>query len=53
MYNGVLINITSNEEVGGVRCADPMSVALSSKLLLLLLRWWKNRPKGFSMVKIA
>ena len=30
----VFIDITSNEEVGGVRCADPMSVASSSKLLL-------------------
>ena len=46
MYKGVLINITSNEEVGGVRCADPMSVAPSSKLLLLLLRWWKIGQKG-------
>ena len=46
MYNGVLIKITSNEEVGGVRCADPMSVAPSSELLLLLLRWWKIGQKG-------
>ena len=46
MYNGVLINITSDEEVGGVRCTDPMSVAPSSKLLLLLFRWWKIGQKG-------
>ena len=46
MCNGVLIKITSNEEVGGVRCADPMSVAPSSELLLLLLRWWKIGQKG-------
>ena len=48
MYNGVLINITSNEEVGGVRCADPMSVAPSSKLLPFLFRWWKWAKKVLS-----
>ena len=37
----IFIDITSDEEVGGVRCAGPMSVASSSKLLLLLLQWWK------------
>ena len=47
------IYVTSDEEVGGVRCAGPMSVASSSKLLLLLLQWWKIGQKGFSMVKIA
>ena len=34
MCNSDFIYVTSNEEVGGVRCADPMSVAPSSKLLL-------------------
>ena len=41
MYNGDFFDITSDEEVGGVRCAGPMSVASSSKLLLFLFRWWK------------
>ena len=30
MYNGDFIDITSDEEVSGVRCAGPMSVASSS-----------------------
>ena len=42
----IFIDITSDEEVGGVRCAGPMSVALSSELLLILLRWWKIGQKG-------
>ena len=46
MCNVDCIDITSDEEVGGVRCADPMSVAPSSELLLLLLRWWKIGQKG-------
>ena len=37
----VFINVTSDEEVDGVHCADPMSVAPSSKLLLFLFRWGK------------
>ena len=41
MCNGDFIYVTSNEEVDGVRCAGPMSVASSSKLLLFLFRWWK------------
>ena len=41
MCNSDFIYVTSNEEVGGVRCAGPMSVAPSSKLLLFLFRWWK------------
>ena len=45
MYNGDFIDITSDEEVGGVRCAGPMSVAPSSELVLLLLRWWKIGQK--------
>ena len=45
--------ITSDEEVGGVRCAGPMSVAPSSELFLLLLRWWKIGQRWFSIVKIA
>ena len=36
MCNGDYIYVTSNEEVDGVRCAGPMSVALSSKLLPFL-----------------
>ena len=46
MCNVDCIDITFDEEVGGVGCADPMSVAPSSKLLLLLLRWWKIGQKG-------
>ena len=42
----IFIDITSDEEVGGVRCAGPMSVASSSKLLLFLLRWWKWAKKS-------
>ena len=49
----IFIDVTSNEEVGGVRCAGLMSVASSSKLLLLFLRWWKMGQKEFSMVKVA
>ena len=45
MCNVDCIDITSDEEVGGVRCAGPMSVASSSKLLPFLFRWWKNGPK--------
>ena len=37
----IFIDITSNEEVGGVRCAGPVSTASSSKLLPFLFRWWK------------
>ena len=53
MYKKFCICITSDEEVGGVRCAGPMSVAPSSELLLLLLRWWKIGQRWFSKVKIA
>ena len=35
------IYVTSDEEVGGVCCAGPMSVAPSSELLPFLFRWWK------------
>ena len=45
MCNTDFIYVTSNEEVGGVRCAGPMSVAPSSKLLLFLFRWWKWAKK--------
>ena len=49
----IFIDITSNEEVGGVRCAGPMSVASSSKLLPFLFWWWKMGQKEFSMVNVA
>ena len=45
--------ITSDEEVGGVRCAGPMSVAPSSKLLPFLFYGGGNGPKGFSMMEMA
>ena len=44
----IFIDVTSNEEVGGVRCAGPMSVAPSSELLLLFLRWWKWAKRGLN-----
>ena len=40
------IDVTSNVEVGEVRCAGPMSVAPSFKLLLLFLQWWKWAKRG-------
>ena len=40
------INVTSNEEVGEVCRAGPMSVAPSFKLLLLFLQWWKWAKRG-------
>ena len=49
----IFIDVTSDEEVDAVRCVGPMSVASSSKMLLLLLGWWKMGQKEFSMVKIA
>ena len=49
----IIIDVTSNEEFDGVRCAGPMSVDSSSKLLLFLFRWWKWAKKEFSMVKVA
>ena len=49
----VFIDVTSNEEVDGVRCAGPMSVASSSKLLLFPFSGGGNGPKEFSMVKVA
>ena len=45
MCNGDFIYVTSNEEVDGVHCAGPISVAPSSKLLLFLFRWWKWAKK--------
>ena len=46
MSNGIFfIYVTSDEEVGGVRCAGPMSAASSSKLLLFLFWWWKWAKK--------
>ena len=49
----IFINVTSNVEVGEVRCAGPMSVAPSFKLLLLFLQWWKWAKKGALTVKVA
>ena len=49
----VFIDITSNEEVDGVRCAGPMSVASSSKLLPFLFLVVEMGQKEFSMVKVA
>ena len=42
----IFINVTSDVEVGEVRCAGPMSVALSFKMLLLFLQWWKWDKRG-------
>ena len=41
----IFIDVTSNEEVDGVRCAGPMSVASSSKLLLFPSPVVENGPK--------
>ena len=49
----IFIDITSNEEVGGVCCAGPMSVASSSKLLLFPFPVVEMGQKEFSMVKVA
>ena len=46
MYKKFCICITSDEEVGGVHCAGPMSVAPNFKLLLLFLQWWKWAKRG-------
>ena len=42
----IFIDVTSDVEVGEVRCAGPMSVAPSFKLLLLFLQWWKWAKRG-------
>ena len=42
----IFIDVTSNVEVGEVRCVGPMSVAPSFKLLLLFLQWWKWAKRG-------
>ena len=42
----LFIDVTSNVEVGKVRCVGPMSVAPSFKLLLLFLQWWKWAKGG-------
>ena len=47
------IDVTSNVDGGEVRCIGPMSVALSFKLLLLFLQWWKWAKRGALTVKVA
>ena len=42
----IFIDVTSNVEVGEVRCVGPMSVAPSFRLLLLFLQWQKWAKKG-------
>ena len=42
----IFIEVTSNVEVGEVRCVGPMSVAPSFELLLLFLQWWKWAKMG-------
>ena len=49
----VVFDITSDEEVGGVRCAGPMSAASSSKLLPFLFPVVEMGQKGFSMMEMA
>ena len=42
----IVIDVTSNVEVGEVRYVGPMSVAPSFKLLILFLQWWKWAKMG-------